>query len=106
MGMFHCLYVRAAQIKHFSLMPEAATYGLLQASSLKLQEWGWTGNGAYKSLAHGELRNVIVILIHVGCCAAHHTLIKAIAVVPHISSHLHACNVSDILHFCLHSALI
>ena len=65
-----------------------------------------TGSETYKRLAHGELCNMVVILVHVGCCAAHDALIKAIAVVLHISAHLHIFKVSDLLHFlsacCLH----
>ena len=81
-----------AQISSLLLMPEAATSGSLRASSKKLQQWGiGQGNGTYKSLSH---------------CAAHHTLVKAIAIVPHISSHLHTCNFSDILHSPLHSAFV
>ena len=94
-----------AQISSLLLMPEAATSGSLRASSKKLQQWGiGQGNGTYKSLSHSELCDVIVILVHIGCCAAHHTLVKAIAIVLHISSHLYARKVSDLLRFSPHTA--
>ena len=47
---------------------------------------------------------MVVILVHIGCCAAHHALIKAIAIVLHISSHLYARKVSDLLRFSPHTA--
>jgi len=47
-------------------------------------------DATHQGLPHSKLGDVIVVLIHICCCAANYALIKAVAIVCDISFNLYS----------------